>query len=373
MKIVFVVSSIGDTDLALGTVKSLEKKNKDEVTFIALTKTALDRIEKFNSTLPVEKKALYEILCNEPNYFPESCTEIEIEKISQFIDENHLEQAYIGVPSAVKSKTPFQIAQSIKKIPVLMAYEFMFKPETHCIWEFVPALNTMPNIKWAIPLDTAVENFSSTCTVGHLSIDNAFPVKQPSEKSAEEIRQRLQIESWQSFVFLSSTTQPVEVDLMFLDAVLTELPHHPTMQVRLGIHPGIQDLNLYLTAILSVFEKHKNVLNQFKIILPNSLLARIPESIASHPVFLRADVNGPEAGWAANKVGQAVPGALLNQAALEGKPVYSHSGKPYLTASYFSENIAAFFSAQQKEPRHKNEVNLDEQTASENCATILTR
>jgi hypothetical protein len=373
MKIVFVVSSIGDTDLALGTVKSLEKNNQDVVTFIALTKTALDRIEKFNSTLPVEKKALYQILHREPNYFPESCTEIEIEKISQFIDECHIEQAYIGVPSTLKSKTPFQIAQSVKKIPVLMAYEFMFKPEAHSLWEFVPTLNAMPNIKWAVPLDTAVENFSTTCTVGHLSIDNAFPVKQPSEKSAEEIRQRLQIESGQSLVFLSSTTQPIEVDLTFLDVVLTELPHHPTMQVRLGIHPGIQDLNTYLTNILSVFERHGSVLNQFKIILPNSLLPRISESIASQPVFLRTDVNGPEAGWAADKVGQAVPGALLNQAALEGKPVYSHSGKPYLPASYFSENIASFFSAQQQEPRHKNNLNLDEKSASENCATILTR
>lgn len=132
-------------------------------------------------------------------------------------------------------------------------------------------------------------------------------------------------------------------------------------------------MNVYLSNILSVFERHESVLNQFKIILPNSLLPRISESIASHRVFLRADVNGSEAGWAADKVGQAVSGALLTQAALEGKPVYSGSGKPYLPASYFSENIAGFFSAQKQEPHRKNEVNLNDQTASENCATILVR
>jgi hypothetical protein len=246
-KITFIVSSIGDTDLALATVKALEvQEATHEVFCIALTKVAQDRIEKFESPLIKEKTTINEILHQEPNMFSSAYSEAELHQVINFINEKFIEQIYIGVPSPNNHRAPFQIAEKIDHIPVLMAYEFMFKPEQHSLWEHLPVLREKQNIRWALPLESAKEDFPTGHVIGHLSIDNAFPSKQPSPKSITEIREQLQVASTQSLMFLSSTTQLVEIDANFLEAVLTELPNHPTIQIRLGLHPGIQNLDEYL-------------------------------------------------------------------------------------------------------------------------------
>ncbi|MFT4059076.1 MAG: hypothetical protein QM652_05955 [Legionella sp.] len=267
-------------------------------------------------------------------------------------------------------------------IPVLMAYEFMFKPENHSLWKYVSELRSKPNVQWALPLSDAKADFDVDSeklhVIGHLSIDNAYLPKSIDSKSSEEIKHSLQIASEQSLAFISSTTQPVEVDTQFLDHILAELPKHPSIQVRLGLHPGIQDLDSYITKIISVYQTYPNT-NQFKIILHESLIGRFksPESTINNSLFeslfLRVNINGSEAAFAADRVAQAVPGALLNQAALEGKSAYSHSGKPYLSnkKGYFSNNISTFFTIPCESARAKEELGLDEKTAPERCAELF--
>jgi len=378
MKIGFFISSIGDTDLALATIKSIEQKGEHEVLLISLTKTAQQRVENFHSTSLVGKNSLFEILGSD---FAEGhCTKKQLEHILNFVHRQNINHAYVGVPSA-NNEIPFQIAGSLDEIPILMAYEFMFKPENHCLWKYLPELKSKSNIQWALPLPDAVEDFDvdKFHVIGHMSIDNAYALKPTGSKSAEEIKHSLQVTSGQSLAFVSSTTQPVQIDATFLQALLTELPKHPNIQVRLGIHPGIQDLDAYLIEILSIYKTHSDVSNQFKIILPDNLLGRFKKPELSinhlqfHDVFLRVNINGSEAATAADRVAQAVPGALLNQSVLEGKPAYSHTGKPYLPQQYFSANIATFFSGERQPPRRKEALGLDEKTSPERCADIIIR
>ena len=68
-----------------------------------------------------------------------------------------------------------------------------------------------------------------------------------------------------------------------------------------------------------------------------------------------------------------MPGALLNQSVLEGKPAYSHLGKPYLPRPYFSDSIATFFSGSRQQLRMKEALGLDEKTAPERCADIIIK
>ena len=68
-----------------------------------------------------------------------------------------------------------------------------------------------------------------------------------------------------------------------------------------------------------------------------------------------------------------MPGALLNQGVLEGKPHYSHSGKPYLPCKYFSNSISTFFTAERQQSRSKDELCLDKKTAPERCAEVLLK
>lgn len=399
MKLAFFISSAGDTDLALSSIKAIETHGKHEVLLIPLTKTAQDRIANFNSTLKTTKITLPELLTTENKTFPDgSCSKEQLDKLMNYLQKERVEQVYCGIPS-ISSNIPFQIAAALEDIPVLMAYEFMYKPDVHQLWEHLSTLKNRSNVRWALPLNHAVIDFgvvdkSKLHIIGHLSIDNAFAAKPPTAASDEELakilkakqdrtdktKKSLQITEGKSFAFVSSTTQPVAIDSTFLNCLLDVLPKHPNINVRLGLHPGIENLDVYLTELLAVYKKHHNECkSQFKIILTDSLFSKLkkPELTVNNPefeqVFICANVSGNEAAEAADRVAQAVPGALLNQGVLEGKPSYTHFGKPYLPEKYFSSTIASFFAEKRQKARSKEELGLDKRTAPERCAEVLLR
>ncbi|MBA2657649.1 MAG: hypothetical protein H0U70_11830 [Tatlockia sp.] len=382
MKIAFFVSSIGDTDLALKTINALEHDVRQKTVLISLTKAAEQRVDSFQSSSLVNKISLFEILqSNSDSFYEGLLTKQQINRVGQYIQNKQIDYSYFGVPS-VNNEIPFQLAESLN-IPVLMAYEFMFKPDNHCLWNHVSSLGQKSNVKWAIPLHTAKEDFQvpddRLFVTGHLSIDNAYIPSSGSTKSPKELKETLRVSPDKSLAFISSTTQPVEIDSGFLDCLLIELKKHPNMQVRLGLHPGIQNLDVYLTEILTIYRKHPEITDQFKIILPDSIVARIkvPELTINAPVyqnaFLRVNITGNEAASAADRIAQAVPGALLNQAVLEGKPTYSHLGKPYLPRQYFTNTLASFFTAEPQPARLKEDLGLDKKTAPEKYADLILR
>ncbi|MCW8407477.1 hypothetical protein OQJ13_00630 [Legionella sp. PATHC035] len=397
MKLAFLISSAGDTDLALNTIRVLESHGKHEALLISLTKTAQDRVAVFNSNLVITKISLPELITTENNSFPvSSCNEEQLNNVIKYLQMEKVQHVYCGVPS-VSNKVPFQIAAALEDMPVLMAYEFMFKPDNHNLWDSLPTLKNKPNVQWALPLEPAVADFeikdkNKIHIVGHLSIDNALAIKpavndtelalrlDAERERTQKTRETLKITEGNSFAFVSSTTQPVAIDSTFLNCVLDVLPKHPHMEVRLGLHPGIENLDAYLIEILQVYKKHQDACkNQFKIILTSSLFEKLkkPELTVINPefehVFIRANVTGNEAAAAAEYVAQAVPGALLNQGVLEGKPAYTHFGKPYLPEKYFSSSISAFFTAKRQQERSKDELGLDKKTAPECCAEVLLK
>ncbi|KTD50850.1 hypothetical protein [Legionella quateirensis] len=383
MKVAFFISSVGDTDLALKTIKAMEQKSACETVLVSLTKTADERVNKFESPSLLKKYTLSGILNLEPGLYPESLSSEEHRSnIIHFIEQHQLDYVYLGVPS-VNNVMPFQIADYISDRPVLMAYEYMFKSDAHCIWQHVPVLKDKANVQWAIPLKAALDDFelvdkNRLHITGHLSIDNAY-IASPAASSTDTIRELLQVPSQQPLAFISSTTQPVGVDEQFIECLLQELQQVPTMHVRLGLHPGIQDFDIYLDKILSVYSKYPAISSQFKIIMPENIVSKIklPElsinALKYQDVFLKVNINGNDAAFAADRVAQAVPGALLNQAVLEGKPAYSHSGKPYLPQSYFSSSIAGFFAGVRQSPRMKSDLELDERTAPECYADLIMK
>ncbi len=346
---------------------------------IALTDAAQQRIESTSSTLGVQKTTLSNILAPHSTQPLDGCLNPEqLNCIAEYIHSQQIDSLYFGVPS-VDNQIPFQIAETLNELPALMAYEFMFKPESHCLWDHLPKLKNKPNIAWALPLTAAAADFGPDRIhiIGHLSIDNAFSEKNLEQKAQEEIRRRLNVTLEQSLAFVSSTTQPTAIDEDFLSILLAELPYHPNLHLRLGLHPGRQDLDIYLSKILSVYKKHPDNHSQFKIILTDQLLAKLkhPEQSVENPefqhLFLKTNITGPDAASAADKVAQAVPGALLNQAVLEGKPAFASSGTPYLPIDYFSKDVTTFFSSSRQPPRLKTALGLDEKTAGERCANIM--
>lgn len=377
MKIALFVSSVGDTDLALKTIAALKKMDIDNFVVISLTETAQQRVDVFQDC-PVSKLSIKELLATEQ--CPETLSQQDLDGIKAYLTRNKIDSVYIGVPSSQQA-APFQLAQSLD-LPVFIAYEYMFKQEQHALWEHLPRLARKSNVRWSIPLPTAREDFTAVDedhlhVTGHLSIDNAFNAG-AATVNKERTRVLLQIGAEDSLTFISSTTQPFAVDASFVKALLAEVKNHPHIQLRLGLHPGITDLDGYLNEILAVFAEHPEAASQFKIILPDNLVAKLkhPELINTplyQTLFLRPieNVSGADASAIAERVGQAVPGALLNQAALEGKAAYSHQGKPYLPRQFFSQSVSAFFTAKKEPMRNKEDLQLDELTAPEKLATLM--
>jgi hypothetical protein len=141
----------------------------------------------------------------------------------------------------------------------------------------------------------------------------------------------LLLKSDEEAIFISGSTQAKELENMFLDALLKELAtkKYAWLSLRMGIHPGTEYPDDYLHELLLTAEKYSQTKSQFKIILT------------------------PQAAYAADKITQAVPGALLNEAALLGKPAYFYerSVVPYLPKEWFSKDIATFYLAKAERSR----------------------
>lgn len=369
MPIAFFVSSIGDTDLAKATISKLVEQKVDKIFLIPITSTAAKRTEDLIDTVGVVRLPLSEIILKGEILSTEKMDSEELEKISLFIEKNEINQAYIGVPSPVDEEIPFQIAGSLK-IPCTIAYEYMFTaPPTHSFWRHVNTLASQNNCDFAVPMKKAEEDMlkinpsAKVNVVGHISVDRALRTE---SIDTAPIRNLLQVNDNDELILISGTTQPIEVDNQFLDALLNEIAtgKYPNLQLRFGIHPGVRDMNGYLQMLLETCKKYPETQRQFKIILPSALEKRLQYPLSESTFILRAEVSGADVAQAANKVTQAVPGALLNEAALIGKPSYFHnkSTNPYLPEAWFSESISLFFTAKPQPSHSREELELEDTT-----------
>lgn len=376
MRIAFFVSSIGDTDLAKATIhKLIDQESVELISLIPLTIAAEKRTEDLITNKRVFRISLDEIIQKPDVLSQDKISNEALEKIQSFICEHKIQRAYLGVPST-NNEVPFQIAEFLE-IPCVIAYEYMFKPEKHSFWGYVERLSTKENCEFAVTLSRAKQDIleinpkTKVHEIGHISLDRS----QDNKTDPTATKKSLLINSHEELVFISGSTQPTEVDNQFLDAILNEIStgNHPNLQLRMGIHPGVKDLDSYLKTLLATCEKYSKT-NQFKIILTDALEKRLKQPIPETPFILRAEVSGSEAAQAADKISQSVPGALLNEAALAGKPSYFHekSTIPYLPKQWFAENISSFFSAKPQRPRSRENLELKD-TAPSMMAKLMTR
>jgi hypothetical protein len=289
----------------------------------------------------------------------------DLEKISHFIREKNIQRAYIGVPS-INNEVPFQIANHLD-IPCTIAYEYMFKPANHSLWNYIDGLAVKENCDFAVPLISAkndileINKNAKICEIGHLSIDRS---QMMNLIDSTPVRESLSINKEDKFIFISGTTQPTEVDNQFLDALLSEIStgKYPGLQLRMGLHPGVKDPDSYLQTLLKTCERYSIASNQFKIILTTPFEKKLQNPTLSSPFIFRSEVSGADAAQAADKVAQAVPGALLNEAALKGKPSYFHdeTAVPYLPKKWFSGNLTTFFTAKPEPSHSRKELGLED-------------
>jgi len=353
--IAFFMSSVGDADLAIGTLeKLLEQQSLDKAVLFPLTEIATRRIEHLVDSRIVR-------VINLP----------KAHELIPILQQHGVQQAYVGVPSDDSHK-PFEIADCLTdhSIPCVLAYEYMFRPSQHVIYDYLPRLAKKSNCRVAVPLPIVVDHLHSHASieafpVGHLSIDQALTT---SPVDPAPIRSALSIAAEQKFVFISGSSQPVEIDARFLEALLVELAtgQYPKLQLRMGIHPGVKELKFYLNTLLSICTRYSNTALQFKIIITPEIAQKLNNEIPSSDFIIKANINGNQAAQGADAIAQSVPGALLNMAAMQGKPAYFHekSTQPYLPIVWFSGTLSHFFSAAKQAPHTKTELGLSEKSAT---------
>ncbi|WP_131782830.1 hypothetical protein [Legionella gresilensis] len=392
MALAFFISSIGDSDLAKKTIEYLQNTGfSDDLYVIPLTLVAQDRIKdlSFEDKLHL---AILDTITGKPSITYNRLSQDELIRVKEFVTARNITNCYLGVPSAVDDESAYQLVKNISPfIPCTIAYEYMFKPKNHPFWEkYINTLATLPNCQFATPLKAAsadilaINASANVAEIGHLSIDRALTAIPPIDNQAT--RQKLLLSETDELIFLSGTSQPIDVDTAFIEALLSELQRgeHPHMQVRFGIHPGQKDLINYCKRLFSLCDKFNEVEKQFKIILPEAIkqillkdnkeqVSELP--IQSKPYILEAEVKGPDACAAALKVGQAVAGALINEEAVKGKKPYCHDQnvKPYLPNHLFANNMQLFFSEKNIPPVTKQDLDLLDESAPQLMAKLLLR
>jgi hypothetical protein len=295
-------------------------------------------------------------------------------KINEYIAAHEITRAYVGVPSPDDEEKAFKISEALA-IPFALAYEFMFRaPEVHAMWKYLPILARREQADFLVPLPKAKDDIGSAFpierihTIGHLSIDRALSNPAAAAQEKRAVKQKLSIEAGQELVFISSSTQALRVDCEFLEVLLAELStgRYPNLQLRLGLHPGIKDLDTYLETVLGICARYADLNKQFKIIFPKSFEDKLTRKLAvDHPFISRIDISGPELLKHSDKAAQSVPGALPNEAALNGEPSYFNvPTTPYLPAHYFAENVSAFFSAKPVPARDRTALGLEGEEAA---------
>lgn len=366
MRIAFFMSSLGDTDLAKATAIKLTEQSQNNLIFlIPLTAVAKKRTEDMIGNnqifiVPIENITEGDKILSRNQILSE-----ELKKVLSFIEGNNIQHAYMGVPSS-DNEIPLQIAESLE-ISCTIAYEYMFKPNTHIFWNYVNKLGGKKNCDFAVPLMQAKTDILSinpdakVHEIGHLSIDRSQIV---SNEDFSYIKKSLSVGNQDELVFISGTTQSTEVDNQFLQALLSEIStgKYPNLQFRMGLHPGVSNPDAYLQTLLKTCENYPTTISQFKIVLTTQFENKLQQPLLSTSFILRSDVSGTEMAQAADKVAQAVPGALLNEAALKGKPSYfhDHSARPYLPKAWFSESIISFFNSNRVSSHTKEELGIED-------------
>ena len=322
--------------------------SNEPIHILGITEIAQSRIKDFPAHFPITVVSLAEILGM--SHVPLEFSKEYSSRLNDYIALHSIDRAYVGVPSPLSENMAFKIAEDLD-IPFVVAYEFMFKPEGHVLWSFASKMAEKKLATFAVPLPGAEADIIASVpdarvqSIGHLSIDKAMG---PTGAISPDIRGKLRIADEETFIFISGTTQPHDIDCTFWDALLAELAtgKYPTIQLRFGIHPSVKETPIYLNRLLEICKKYPTTEAQCKIIVPKALDLTLFED---NRFLLQVDVNGPMASTAADAIAQAVPGALLNEAALLGKPAYFHGeATPYLPRALFSENLASFFSAKSR-------------------------
>jgi len=402
MGILIIVQSTGDTNaVVVATAGELLKTKPDESIYILVVgPDARQRIARIPDDDPIKLNAtiidLGTILGESimSRYIINTkLSKEQLTKVKEYLDKIDFDKALVGTPFNVHY--PFQIAELISnRLKVKLVYnDYLLQPEKD--HSFLEALKTLTDFTFLISSPKMLEwskeinPQAEIEVIGHTSID--YTLEQLSNPATyqqiSETRQLLQVVDERNLLlFISGTkgkwkeTREGDKKVSFKDdkellrAILADLYNHTEIEVRLGLHPGVFDLNKYIKKMSDIVRNTST-----KLIITKRIASRatqIPEDTT-----IKAEVTGDQAGFAANAVACPMFATILTNAAIAGKPTLctNPDREPCFVhpiLSFFGiKNVRVFLQAikttKNPQPLTKTELGLPPEKAATIMANML--
>lgn len=379
MTSLFFTTSAGDTDLAIDTILSLAKSQpQQQLIFLPLSELSLKRAEVLTTSsanVQINRRFLHL-----EKTLPDEKDIVELNSMIKKLSASH---AFIGVPSIKADNAALHLAQKLN-LQKVIALEYLYHESALPLWSKIAELCDS-NCHFAVPTPLAAEEITNLAAsaqvtaVGHLAMDKAFAKRKDpiSEQENFAIRKQLGCKPGDNLKVISGTSVGGEIDFPFVRAILDELDknQYPNLKVCFSIHPFVSNPDQYLSSLIETCKLYPALFQKFKIILPEGFVQKLtaPKNINLDSQFIiKAEVSGQQATSVANGVAQAVPGALVNEAALLENAAYCHEPvKSYLPSGFLSKDLPSFLSKQSNSKSNQKQEAKPNDSSIENCGARI--
>ena len=360
MKVLLVCHSAGDSALITQTAHKLAAESKaTTINLLIVGKAAQSKIDSEKFSPKINVISLESILSTPFAAFENTALNTEeLLLLQAYLKKIAVTHALIGTPSLNNAAVPYQIAELLsQEIQAGFIYDdYLFTEAKHVKRGKIQEKGWPECYQWLLPLSAAAAEVKElnpklkTEVVGHLAFVAAVKASE-SKMEFTPYHKTLHNEGKNKLIFISGGKSVIE-DLQLLTSVTTILQQEEfnEIDVRIGLHPGLDDVNTYLSKMLLHLIRNP-VKNSIQFIIDLSMQKRIQlEQIKKTVIadlneqekgsitkelgtFLHlVDIRGDQAAAVADGVMCFVPATLVSQAVVQGKPAACYQGKPYLPA-----------------------------------------
>ena len=385
-QVLLVCHSQGDTETLLDTARALKEQSKP-YQFLAVGHVAKRKLK--------EEEAYIEI----DDSFKDS-QELSEQQRSELIDSLNAKlkngdgelifgRAIVGTPSQ-QTDVPMQIADwcmeelGNNKNKVAISNEYLFFDEKHVFWDQIrDKRHTRDNYHVLVPTNDArgqVQSFNDKAevsVVGHMAFDRQQSV---DPNTINQRREDLNIKDGNHFVFFAggkNSEEDKETLTSLLEALRDKSEIKKQTQIRIGMHPAVENKTNYLEKLSSLIQKGDPV----QFIITSKFKKKLEEELGSKQnvdallndlPYVEADIGGPQGNEAADAVVSANPATDASTAAIAGKPVFTYNKGSYLPRNMttapndFWEQMAA-----NNEAIKREEVGAEENLVGDNIVSAV--
>jgi hypothetical protein len=189
-------------------------------------------------------------------------------------------------------------------------------------------------------------------------------------ESRKETLATLGINTLQQLLFISGSKN-LDDDLKLLGSLTASLAAYPAAGVRIGVHPGTENIESHITRMVAWLEEREVAA---QIVVTHQVAAKITnKSLLDNQYILQANLNGDQVFAVSTAVASAQPATIVSQAALQGLPAYcldEYRGTSYLQR-YLSNSPQALFTTRDAKKLTKTDLGLPNVPAAKLIGDIL--